>query len=210
VIEGALREIRLEATRLFEEVKRAPHDPKVLDATRKGLKELQEIGHDFAEEFVPRLKKNSVAPVGLQRGSTVRLEGYSQIGSLVEDPKDGHALVQLGMLKMTVPLNRLERADQKVVSQKPKSSVLLQKAIYATTEIHLRHMRAEEAQRDLEKFIDDAVLAGLPSIRIVHGKGEGILRKVSQTLLRKHPHVSEFRDGEPAEGGQGVTIASFK
>jgi DNA mismatch repair protein MutS2 len=71
-------------------------------------------------------------------------------------------------------------------------------------------MRAEEAERDLEKFLDDAVLAGLPSVRIVHGKGEGILRKVTQDYLRTHPNVLAYRDGEPAEGGHGVTIASFK
>jgi DNA mismatch repair protein MutS2 len=80
----------------------------------------------------------------------------------------------------------------------------------ATTEILLINLRAEQAERDLEKFLDDAVLAGLPSVRIVHGKGEGILRKVTQDYLKSHPSVLNFRDGEPAEGGHGVTIASFK
>ena len=71
-------------------------------------------------------------------------------------------------------------------------------------------MRAEEAMRDLEKFIDDAVLAGVPSIRIVHGKGEGILRKLVHDYLKKNPNVSSYRLGQPSEGGDGVTVATFK
>jgi DNA mismatch repair protein MutS2 len=71
-------------------------------------------------------------------------------------------------------------------------------------------MRAEEAMRDLEKFMDDAALASVPSIRIVHGKGEGILRKMVQEFLKKNPSVSSYRDGEPSEGGHGVTIAFLK
>ena len=79
----------------------------------------------------------------------------------------------------------------------------------AGTEIQLISQRAEEAQRELEKFVDDSILGGVPSIRIVHGKGQGILRNVVQEYLRRHPQVREFRDGEPAEGGAGVTIATF-
>jgi len=80
----------------------------------------------------------------------------------------------------------------------------------ANTELHLRHMRAEEALRDLEKFVDDALLAGLSNVRIIHGKGEGILRKVTQEFLRKHPGVASYRDGEPGEGGHGATVVQFR
>ena len=68
----------------------------------------------------------------------------------------------------------------------------------------------EEAEEELTKFVDEAVLAGLPSVRIVHGKGEGILRKMTRELLRKHSGVGVFRDGEPGEGGAGVTVATLK
>ena len=71
-------------------------------------------------------------------------------------------------------------------------------------------MRAEEAIQELAKFVDDAVLAGLPQVRIVHGKGEGVLRKITQDYLRKNRDISRFRDGEATEGGQGVTIAYLK
>ncbi len=210
VIEAALREIRLDAQRLFDELKKAPADPKIQDKVRKGLRELQDVGADFAQEFVPKKPREEVTPVGLKKGSTVKIDGYTQPGTLVDDPKDGKVTVQVGMLRMTVPAHRLtidERSATKLM--KPRTNIRLQKAINATTEIHLRHMRAEEAVRDLEKFVDDAMLAGLPSIRIVHGKGEGVLRKVTQDFLRRHSGVESYRDGEPAEGGHGVTIVTF-
>ncbi|MFI5387863.1 MAG: Smr/MutS family protein, partial [Fimbriimonadales bacterium] len=89
-------------------------------------------------------------------------------------------------------------------------NVRLQKAQSAATEIHLRAMRAEDAERELDRFIDDAVLAGLDSVRIVHGKGEGVLRKVTQDYLKRHPHVRSFRTADAGEGGDGVTIAVFR
>ena len=177
---------------------------------RAGLRELDNVGRDFANEFVPKAgRAGSVAPVGLAKGMSVTVQGYAQIGTLVEDPRDGKAIVQLGSLKMTLPTSVLTIAE-KAADTRPRRSVQLQKAMTANTEILLINLRAEQAERDLEKFLDDAVLAGLPSVRIVHGKGEGILRKVTQDYLKSHPSVLAFRDGEPAEGGHGVTIASFK
>jgi len=63
---------------------------------------------------------------------------------------------------------------------------------------------------DLERFLDEAVLGGLPSVRIVHGKGEGILRTLTRQMLNRNPSVKSYREGDPAEGGAGVTIAVFK
>jgi DNA mismatch repair protein MutS2 len=63
---------------------------------------------------------------------------------------------------------------------------------------------------ELDRFLDDAVLAGLPSVRIVHGKGEGILRSLTRERLRANRNVKSFREGEPGEGGAGVTVAVFK
>jgi len=212
IIEAALREIRIEASRVFEELKRSPSDQRVHQAVRDQLKQLQEVGQDFANEFLPKGSKGESANVdALKKGMSVRIEGYTQIGTLVDEPKGKNAIVQMGPIKITVPVSSLTTtAPAPSAGLKPRSSVQLQKAIHATTEIHLRQMRAEEAIRDLEKFVDDAMLAGLPSIRIIHGKGEGILRKVTQEFLKKHPGVASFRDGEPSEGGHGATIATFR
>ena len=71
--------------------------------------------------------------------------------------------------------------------------------------------RTTDEARDLvEKYLDDAFMAGLANVRLVHGKGTGALRKAVRDLLSDHPLVESFRDGEPAEGGAGATVAALK
>lgn len=206
VVEAALREIRLEAARLFDEVKGAG---KATESARKGLRELDAAGMELARSFAPKVRRPKNAPA-VRKGSMVRLAGHSQVGHVLDDPKEGKVPVQLGSMKMTVPVSNLEpvdKAPQEVV--KARSNIRLQKAINASPELDLRHLRAEEAIRELERYLDDAALAGLDRIRIVHGKGEGVLRSVVQGALKSHRDVSSYRDGEPAEGGAGVTIATL-
>lgn len=211
VIEAALREIRLEAANIFEELKKAPTDQRALQAGRERLKQLQNIGQEFADEFLPREKKDPNGQMQFVKGTSVRVDGYSQIGTIVDVPKAKTALVQIGAVKISVPFAQMTAvASSPSGGHKPRAGVGLSKAMSATTELHLRHMRAEEAMRDLEKFVDDALLAGLSSVRIIHGKGEGILRKATQDYVRKHPGVASFRDGEPGEGGHGATVVVFK
>jgi DNA mismatch repair protein MutS2 len=208
VIEAALREIRLEAARLFDELKR---EPKSQEKVRQGLKDLQEAGSDLAREIAPRPRVVRGQPtVELKKGMTVRIDGYSQVGTLLEAPGGKKAQVQVGQIKLEVPVASLQPAEKRSEPAKARPNIRLQKAMTATSEIHLRNMRAEDAIPQLEKFIDDATLAGLPSVRIVHGKGEGILRKITQDYLRRNPDVASYREGEPAEGGAGVTIATLK
>ena len=76
-------------------------------------------------------------------------------------------------------------------------------------EISLRGMRAEDALDTLEKYLDRAYRAGLPYVRVVHGKGTGTLRKLARDLLRAHPLVASLREAEAHEGGEGVTIAKL-
>jgi DNA mismatch repair protein MutS2 len=207
-IEGALREIRREAFDVFEDLKKSV-DSKTLEQARNRLKGIQSTGDELADQFtVTRSKQTKEAT--LEKGMTVKVEGYTQVGTVLSDPKNDSVLVQMGPLRLTVPVVDVHPAQTVHDPKKRSPNIGLNKALSATTEIQLRHMRAEDAIRDLEKFLDDAVLAGLSSVRIVHGKGGGVLRKITQDMLRKYPHVSRYRDGEEGEGGQGVTIAFFK
>jgi DNA mismatch repair protein MutS2 len=208
VIESALREIRMEASRLFDELKASPPDQRVIQRIRKDLRELDEVGREFAGEFLPKSRREELPRVS--KGSAVRIEGFSQPGTVLADPKDGHVPVQVGMVKITVPLDRIELVEKTLAPARPRSNIGLQRTLSANTEIDIRHAHVEEAMGLLEKFLDDAVLAGLSNVRIVHGKGEGILRKATRSLLKGYRGVTAFRDGEPGEGGQGVTIAEFE
>jgi DNA mismatch repair protein MutS2 len=216
-IELALREIRLEAAKIFDDLKRDP-SREGLERARQQLKDLQSVGTEFATELGPKVVKSAPARsrnFKLTKGLSVRVDGYPQVGQLVAEPTGKTAQVQMGVLKLTVPVEKVTPANpadiEKIPSAKAgKNNLGLARAQSASTEIHLRMMRAEAAEEDLSKFLDDAVLAGLPSVRIVHGKGEGVLRQLTQRMLRRHPDVKSFRDGEPGEGGQGVTIAVFR
>lgn len=213
LIEEALRQIRLEASEIFEELKKAGSDQRALDQARTRLKELQDVGQDFANEFKKQTPKAAPKPSAnqvLKAGVSVRIDGYPQTAVLLADPKDGKVQVQIGALKMTAKVNQLTVVEAEKPVGKARPNIGLQRAQTATTEIHLRAMRAEDAIEELDKFLDEAVLGGLPSVRIVHGKGEGILRQITRQTLQRNKSVKGFRDGEPAEGGAGVTIATFK
>jgi len=209
VIEAALREIRLDAQRLFEELKNAPREGRTQERVRSGLKELDKVGRDFAAEFLPERRAEPKEPPSgsIVKGASVIVDGYTQAGVVVDDPKNGKAVVQIGAMKITLPVARLRPSERPIAA--PRKSITLQKAISATTELHLRHLRAEDAVEELEKFVDEAVLGNVPSVRIVHGKGGGVLRKITHEYLRKHPHVGSFRLGDATEGGEGVTIATL-
>jgi DNA mismatch repair protein MutS2 len=206
-MEEALRELRLQAQQVFDGLK-ADSSPKALGRARQRLREIDQAGRDWAAGLRPETMRTASA--GLRRGDKVRVEGHGQVGTLLEEPKGGQARVLMGVMKMTVALEKLTLVqDATGPAGKARESLTLRKALEASTEVNLIQMRAEDAQRKLEKFLDDALLAGFPSARVVHGKGEGVLRTLVREVLRKHPGVARFRQGEPAEGGGGITIVEF-
>lgn len=211
-IEDTLREIRLQAAEIIDELKKAGGSAQAIEAARAQLKAVQEIGDEEIKKRKvsdPRPKPN-VSAAAIAKGMSVRVEGYSQVGVVLTDPKNGQVQVQLGPLKLNVAVAKL-RAEAPTAPTRPrvKQSFTLEKAATAKTEISLRGMKAEDAVDELQRFIDDAILGGIHQARIVHGKGEGILRKIVHDMLKRQRGVTGFRLGEPAEGGDGVTIASF-
>ncbi|MCX7801040.1 MAG: endonuclease MutS2 [Fimbriimonadales bacterium] len=208
-IERVLREIRRQAADIFEELKRDA-DPRRLQQARERLRTLQEEGEKAASRFRSDEPEPTAADL-IAPGMLVKVEGYTQVGTVLTEPRADTVQVQLGAIKMNVPLSRLRPVEAASrPATKARANLQLSRALQASTEIHLRQMRAEDAQRELEKFLDDAVLAGLDQVRIVHGKGEGVLRKVTHEVLRRHPHVRSWGYADPAAGGQGVTVARFQ
>lgn len=210
-LEEVLREIRLETVDVFESVKRDPSQQN-LDKARQRLKAVQEVGQGAVREMRPNPPKTEPrAPAVISPGMTVRVTGFEGKGVILEAPKGRNVLVQMGALKMTVTVDRLtpvENAPAKI--KKQGTSHQLQRAQTVQREVHLRHMRAEDAIETLEKFLDEAILAGAPSVRIVHGKGEGVLRQVTQDVLRQNRAVRSFHLADAQEGGEGVTVAQLQ
>jgi DNA mismatch repair protein MutS2 len=209
-LEELLRQIRLEAASVFEEVKKDP--AKGMERARKKLAELQEVGSSFVQEMKPVEKaKPALKPAEITRGMAVHVRDLKQSGTVLEEPKGGKVLVQIGMMKMTVPVAHLTPGQVRKESAKPNEvrKLTMHKASTAKSEINLINKRAEEAQDELERFLDDAILGGLPYVRIVHGKGEGILRQVVSNVLERNPHVKGHKPADGSGGGAGVTLADL-
>lgn len=201
-LEQELREIRLEAAEIFEELKGGGS----VEAAREKLRDIQQRGDEFAAQFREPAPK-ATTEVEISRGMNVKIDGQGAVGVVVSDPKNGKANVQLGPIKMEFALNRLVPVSVPSQARQAKRDVRLRGSGSVPMELHVRSMRAEEMQGELERFIDDAILAGLPYVRIVHGKGEGILRSITRSYLKSHRGVKSFRDGGEGEGGHGVTVA---
>ena len=123
--------------------------------------------------------------------------------------------MQMGILRSQVNLKDLERLDEEVISgpafkKTGSGKIKMSKSATVSTEINLLGKTVDEALTELDKYLDDAYLAHLPSVRVVHGKGTGALRKAVHNYLRRQKHVASYRLGEFGEGDAGVTIVTFK
>jgi DNA mismatch repair protein MutS2 len=133
-----------------------------------------------------------------------------QAGEIVAMDDTG-ADVQVGSFRVRVKIDELgERiARGKSARQEIANHVSVPVAESPGIEVSLRGMRADDALDKLEKYLDRAYLAGLPYVRVVHGKGTGTLRRLARELLRQHPLVASVQEAAPYEGGEGVTIAKL-
>lgn len=146
-------------------------------------------------------------------GEEVFLPRFNQRGYVLDYTGTGdEVLVQVGIMKVSMPLGELRRVE-KIAGpsggQSKAAGLALDKAREISPEIDLRGHHADEALLEVEKYLDDACLAGLTRVRIIHGKGTGSLRSAIHKQLRGHNRVKSFRLGEHGEGGLGVTVVEL-
>lgn len=155
-------------------------------------------------------------PNQIRLGDSVKVVSMGLKGSVSSLPdKSGKLFVQCGIIRSQVSLSDLVLLEEETVKtekmQRSSSGKLkMSKSYSVSTEINLLGKTVDEALSELDKYLDDAYLAHLPSVRIVHGKGTGALRKAVHGYLRKNRVIKSFRLGEFGEGDAGVTIAEFK
>ena len=142
--------------------------------------------------------------------------GLKGIVNSLPDSK-GNLFVQCGIIRTKVNISDLELIEEdsikETVSKKNRSNmsqIKMSKSYSISPEINLLGRTVDEAIHELDKYLDDAYLAHLPSVRIVHGKGTGALRNAVVNHLKRVKYVASFRQGEFGEGDAGVTIAVFK
>lgn len=189
----------------------------------KDLEKSRRKVHDKISEKNEKLALKSektthkiLKPNQIRLGDSVKIVSMGLKGSVSSLPdKNGRLFVQCGIIRSQVSLSDLVLLEEETVKtekmQRSSSGKLkMSKSYSISTEINLLGRTVDEALSELDKYLDDAYLAHLPSVRIVHGKGTGALRKAVHGYLRKNRVIKSFRLGEFGEGDAGVTIAEFK
>ncbi len=195
-------------------------------AGNASIKDLEKSRRKVSEKISEKNEKLSLKadspshktlkPNQIKLGDSVNIVSMGLKGTVSSLPdKNGRLFVQCGIIRSQVSLNDLVLLEEETVRtekmQRSSSGKLkMSKSYSVSTEINLLGKTVDEAISELDKYLDDAYLAHLPSVRIVHGKGTGALRKAVQNYLRKNKTVKSFRLGEFGEGDAGVTIAEFK
>ena len=160
------------------------------------------------------LKKNKVlrkekAKKALQVGQSVEVLSFGQRGTLVEKVNDKEWVVQMGIIKMKIdvedlsPIAEAQEAKQQVIVKSARAS-------HVSSELDLRGKRYEEAMKDLELYLDAAILANYPRVTIIHGRGTGAIQQGVHKTLRSHRSVASFEFAPMNTGGNGATIVTFK
>jgi DNA mismatch repair protein MutS2 len=235
ILEGARAEAEKQITELHAEIDKLRRD---LTRARQPVELLQVVEDqtdklaEKVEEPVERVRPDVQIPrrKDIRLGDSVRLRKLD-IKGVISSLSEDEAEVQVGGMRVRTRLVDLEllidqgtqstteislddrrssysSATQEVKdsSPSPKTDLLAESP---GIELHLRGLRAEEAIETLERYLDAAYLAGLPFVRIIHGKGTGKLRQVVRQVLEQHPHIKSFEAGGHKEGGEGVTIAKL-
>lgn len=201
--EAAVKELR---EKLTEETARA-RESAIQEAREKIGKLSKKVSRAVPEKVMA-----GEVPAELRPGEEVLLPKFNQRGYVLATPvPGGEVQVQVGILKMSVPWRDLRRIEKprSAAGQSEVAGVLFDKAREVSSELDLRGQYAEEATVLVEKYLDDAYLAGLPMVYLIHGKGTGSLRAAVQKLLKGHHRVKSFRLGEQGEGGYGVTVVEL-
>ena len=204
--ELALKEINDIKFEIEEEKKN-----RLEEAKKKLSNKIDYIKDDMTETLLSKVSAKPLEDVKV--GEEVRVLSLGQDGVVVSSvDNNGNVMVQIGVMKIAVPLDTIEISDKK--SQKSTSSyaktMINKKSKSIKREIDIRGLNIEEARFEIDKYLDDAYLSGLKEVSIIHGKGTGALREGIDNILKKHKHSKSHRLGGYTEGGTGVTIVTLK
>ena len=209
-----------ESDRIIKELNRAGREKagqNKLNEKRAELKSRVSEADDLIEKSRKK-KVSSVKPIKqLKRGDSVYIISFDRTGEALSEPdSNGDVMVQTGNMKIKVPLSELSYYDApkekepKNVKKSVSLGVKAGKSQFILPEIDCRGQTVEEGIGNIDKYLDDAYLAGLKTVTIIHGKGTGVLRDAVQRYLKRNPHVKSFRPGVYGEGEMGVTVVELK
>mgnify|MGYP001636518613 FL=1 len=182
------------------------------DKNRKRLKDAED---KFAEKMIKRVNQSPVKADQLKIGDKVRVVTLDQPGEILSLPDSkGDLLVKVGMMKVSININDLmfmeEDSEMKNKQAGKYGTLYKSKAQNISISINVQGENLDDAVMDVDKYLDDAYIAGLKEVTVIHGRGEGILKDGLRKLFKRHKHVASYRKGNYNEGGDGVTIVTLK
>ncbi len=219
-------ELRNELEEVRRQLARARQPLEVVKSLDEQLQGLAEEAEKPVERKSTAVKKPATTRQPLQLGEKIRLRSLKMVG-IVTSLGENEIEVQVGALRVRARLADVQRMDEEEEELAPAAAtppagtpsggpsrntpVLgTGSSLFSPSpgiELDLRGQRAEDALDALDRYLESAFLAGLPYVRIIHGKGTGRLRQVVREALRLSPHVKKFESGQESEGGDGVTVA---
>ena len=214
-----IREAKETADDFREELKEIARLESMGERTRRfdeGRRRLREIEKKNRNTIKRETNDKPVDPDSLSLGDRVKILTFGQNGEVCDLPDEkGELQVQVGAMKFGVNIKDIMLIDAPKKSSGSRKnttygSMYRQKAKTVSTSIDVRGKNLDDALMDMEKYIDDAFISGLPEVTVIHGRGEGILSKGLRTALRKNKNVKEYRRGGFDEGGDGVTVIKLK
>ncbi|MEK6476405.1 endonuclease MutS2 [Catalinimonas sp. 4WD22] len=189
------------------------------EATKQARKELEELKDKVQPtKSSPKRAQTIEREEGeIRKGDAIRVKDNGALGEVLQ-VKGKQAEILIGSLKSNIKLNRLEKVSRKSLKKvlpdnKSFTTSTLdinKKQVEFSTNLDIRGKRAEEALPTLESFVDDASMFGMQELRIIHGKGNGILREVVRDYLHRHNGVAQVHDEHVERGGAGVTIVKLR
>src|SRR5699024_826904 len=208
----ALEKARREAEDIVASIRETKHGATLKEHEWiEARKRLDELHPELTrKDRASHRTEQNQATETLEVGDEVKVLTINQTGTVIDLVNEKEVQVQVGVMKMTAKKKDLQllKRENPVIAQ-PLATVK-GSSYHVKTELDLRGERYEDALQDLEKYIDDAILAGYPKVTIIHGKGPGALRKGVQEFAKRPSQVAQARSGGMNEGGSGVTIFELK
>jgi len=209
ILEDARAEIDL---KIKETEKLTAHEKlKALEEVKRSIKrKSSKIDEDLYKGTV-KASGQKLRPEDIKPGTTLLINAMGQKGTAIKAPdKDGNVEIQVGLLKVKTHISTVSYVDDEETKKKAKQQRRTSsRTLNISNEIDVRGYTLDEALLLVDRYIDDVVLSNLTTVTIIHGKGNGILRKGIQDYLKTHRNVKSYRSGVYGEGENGVTIVEM-
>jgi DNA mismatch repair protein MutS2 len=212
-----VKEANKRVEQAIREIKESQADKSKTQQAREQLKTFESKMSVQAEEKPKQEYKEKFknAAGAIKVGDYVQIKGQGSIGEVLSITKND-AEIMLGELKSKIRLNRLERMSKSAAKKEERRSYgggatgMIERSLDFRQQLDVRGKRAEEVLSEVDKFIDDAMVLGYNEVSILHGRGDGILRRIIRDYLRQYNYIKSLKNEHEERGGDGITVVALR